>query len=219
VTDPIQPTPGAPADPATPQPTTPATPAATTAAEDITSLPDWAQKALRDARAEAAKSRTTAKTQAAADATQEIAARVAKALGLPGSDEPVDPDVLTAQIEQAQAAAWRNGVELAVHRTAGRLGADPDLLLDSNSFIDMLDELVNIDPRSAEFQTALEAKVQEALTKNPNKYKTAGQAPTGPNAPRPDPSQGPRAPGAPARPTSLHAAVAQSLAAQRAPGS
>lgn len=189
-------------------------------AEDISSLPEWAQKQIRDARAEAAKSRTTAKQTAAEEARQEYADRLARALGLT-EDEPVDPDELTQQIEHAQAAAWRSGVELQVYRAAGTFGANADALLDSLSFIDSLDDLVDVDPRSPEFATQLEAKVQAALERNPN-FRAASQAQAAsatqqpsPNTPRPDPSQGARGPGAATRPTSLFDAISQHLNERR----
>lgn len=203
MTQPVEPTPGAPA----PEPTPTPTPAGPAPAEDITSLPDWAQRQIRDARAEAAKSRTTAKQTAAEEARQQTLAQVAKALGIGKEGEPVDPADLTAQIEAAQAAAWVSGVELQVHRFAGRLGADAEALLDSNAFRDTLDDLVDDDPRSTKFATALEAKVLEALTRNPGKYKANGQAPVGTTAPRPDPSQGSRGAAPQQRATSLREAI------------
>lgn len=221
MTAPIEPTPGAPATEPTPQtapaPGAPAEPAQST--EDISSLPDWAQKQLKDARSEAAKARTTAKQNAAQEAREAVTAQIAKALGIGQEGEPVSAEDLAGQIEQAQAAAWVSGVELQVYRIAGRLGADAEALLDSNKFRDMLDDLLEDDPRTADFATALEAKVQEALEKNPAKYKAAttgmaGQAPAAPTTPRPDPSQGARGP-ALTRPTSLGEAVAQHLAAQK----
>src|SRR5258706_8218873 len=163
-----EPTPGAPVIEPTPQqPPVDSAPAA----EDITSLPDWAQKQIRDARAEAAKARTSAKQTAAETARQETLAQVAKALGMGKEGEPVDPAALTAQIEAAQNAAWVSSVELQVHRAAAALGADPEALLDSNAFRDTLDDLVDDDPRSADFATALQTKVQEALAKHPTKYR------------------------------------------------
>lgn len=185
------PTPGAPVDDPTPTPT-PAVPAATDPAkpaEDISSLPDWAQKQIRDARAEAGKARTTAKQTAAEQARAETLAQVAKALGL-GEDEAPDVDELSRQIELSQGAAFRSSVELGVFRAATALGADAEALLDSNKFIDSLDDLVDEDPRSPEFAEALRAKVQEAVEANP-KYKAAGQE-SAPNQPRADPSQGAR---------------------------
>lgn len=217
MTAPIEPTPGAPAVEPTPNaapvftPPKPEPPRAEpqAPAEDIAELPDWAQKALRDARADAAKSRTTAKQTAADEARQELTAQIAKALGL-AEDEEVDPAALTGQIEQAQAAAWRSGVELQVHRVASRLGGNADALLDSLSFIDSLDDLVDADPRSAEFTAQLEAKVQAALEKNQN-YRATGQAPAAPSAPRPDPSQGARGASPAARPTSLFDAISKAV--------
>ncbi len=189
MTQPAEPTPGAPAVDPTPQPT-PAPPAPADPVEDLAALPDWAQRQIRDLRTEAGKARTTAKQNAADQARAEVTAQIAKALGL-SQDEPVDPAALTAQIEQAQGAAWRSAVELQVYRLAGQHGANPEALLDSLKFIDSLDELVEVDPRSPEFATALAAKVQEAVAANPG-YKAAGQAPAAPTAPRPDPSQGSR---------------------------
>jgi hypothetical protein len=199
VTAPTEPTPGAPAAEPTPQPApTPVEPAKPAATEDITSLPEWAQKQIRDARAEAAKSRTTAKQTAADEARQETLATIAKALGIGEEGKPVDPAQLTAQIEQAQAEAWRSTVELQVYRHAPQ---HADALLDSLKFIDSLDELVEMDPRSPDFATALEAKVQEAVAGKAN-----GQAPVA-TAPRPDPSQGARGAPATGRPTSLGQAI------------
>ena len=111
---------------------------------------------------------------------------------------------------RAQAAAWRSGVELQVHRVASRLGGNADALLDSLSFIDSLDDLVDEDPRSAEFSTQLEAKVQAAMEKNQN-YRATGQAPAASPAPRPDPSQGPRGASPAARPTSLFDAISKAV--------
>lgn len=209
-----EPTPGAPATEPTPQTTPPAglAPVVAPATEDITSLPDWAQKQIRDARAEAAKSRTTAKQTAAEEARQQTLAQVAKALGMGTEGEPVDPAALTAQIEAAQNAAWVSSVELQVHRAAAALGADPEALLDSNAFRDTLDDLVDEDPRSADFATALQTKVQEALAKNPTKYRANGQAPSTPAAPRPDPSQGSRGGAQPRFSGNLTEAISQHYA-------
>jgi hypothetical protein len=213
VTAPIEPTPGAPAtEPTAPPEPTPGAP--TPPPEDITSLPDWAQKQIRDARAEAAKSRTSAKQTAAQEAERQTLAKVAKALGIGQDDEPVSAEELAGPIEDAQTAAWVSSVELQVYRTASTLGADADSLLDSNWFREQIDELGDMDPRTAEFKDALKAKVQEALQAKPDKFRAAGQAPASPTAPRPDPSQGSRGP-ATTRPTSLGDAIAQHMAAQK----
>lgn len=199
MTAPTEPTPGAPAPapapPAVPTPPAapPAAPPTATPAEDLASLPEWAQKTIRDARAEAGKARTDAKAAAAEEARRDMAAQVARALGIV-SDEPPSPQQLTEQIERAQAQAWWAGVELQVHRFAPEVA---DSLLDSRAFIESLDDLVDLGPTSTEFRTALQAKVQEAAAKYPTK--TGGQASPGP---RPDPSQGSRG-AQTARPTSL----------------
>jgi hypothetical protein len=214
----VEPTP-APAPASAPAPQEGAAAEPQKPAEDITALPEWAQKAIRDARAEAAKTRTTAKQTAAEEARTELTQQIARALGL-AEDDKVDPAALTEQISQAQNDAWRAGVELNVYRLAGRLGADADKLLDSIAFVDSLDDLVDADPRSPDFTTQLEAKVQAALERNPL-YRAASQAqaasttPPASNAPRPDPSQGARGPGAATRPTSIFDAVAAHLAQQR----
>lgn len=184
MTEPVQPTPGAPVEP--PAPT--AVPAPTTPIEDLASLPDWAQKQIRDARAEAGKARTEAKANAAKEARQSLAAEVAKALGIAG-DEPPDPAELTRQISIAQDQAWTAAVELQVWRLAGEHGGDPGSMLDSMAFIASLDDLADVDPRSKEFREQLEAKVQAAAAKYPARSGT-GQAST----PRPDPSQGAKPP-------------------------
>jgi hypothetical protein len=199
VTAPIEPAPGATATEPTaqsePAPGAPAEPAAQPAqsAEDIASLPEWAQKQIRDLRGEATKARTAAKQTAAQEARQQTLAEVAKALGIGQEGKPVSAEDLAGQIEQAQSSAWVSAVELQVYRAAGSLGADAEALLDSNFFRDSLDDLVDEDPRSAEFAEALKTKVQAALEAKPDKYRPAGTA--APAGPRPDPSQGARGAG------------------------
>jgi hypothetical protein len=154
---------------------------------DVSKLPANVQNLISQLRKDAAKNRTDPKT-AAEQAKTELAQQIGKALGLVSGDEPPDPAVLTEQIEHFQAAAWRNGVELTVHRMAAQMGADPESLLDSNAFIDSLDDLTEADPRSADFRTALEAKVKAAVERNPRKYAAATAAAV--RTPAPDPSQG-----------------------------
>ncbi|WP_405752920.1 hypothetical protein OG232_18630 [Streptomyces sp. NBC_01411] len=75
-------------------PTAPATPAAPAVpvGEDVSSLPPWAQQQLTSARAEAAKSRTIAKANAAQEAEAVITQRLAEAFGIaPTPDAPPDP--------------------------------------------------------------------------------------------------------------------------------
>ena len=154
--------------------------------QDIASLPDWAQKIITETRAEAAKHRTEklSAAQQAQEAQQQRDAVLA-ALGLApdGTNAPPDPATLTAQIEQAQATAWANAVELTVTRTALAAGVDAERLLDSRAFIDSLDEFTDEDPTSPEFRTKLDAHIQAYVAQHPAFKATPG-------VPRPDPSQG-----------------------------
>lgn len=213
MTGPNEPTPGAPATAPNPQaPPTPAAPPATPpaqAAEDVASLPDWAQKMIRDTRAEAAKARTDAKAAAAADARKAVLDEFAQKLGFAG-DNPPDPAELASQAGAAREAAWSYAVELEVIRATGDPGAAAKLL-DSVSFLDSLDEMVDLNPSSTEFKDGLKTKVQEALAKLP--APPAGQAP---NGPRPDPTQGTRGTPPANRPTSLTQALNAHYAAKAA---
>jgi len=204
MTEPVQPTPGAPVEP-------PALTAAPTAPPAV-SVPPWerdgqpfdparAWAMIESLREDVGKSRTGAKAQAAEEAKREVAAQVAKALGIAG-DEPPDPAELTRQISIAQDQAWTAAVELQVWRVAGEHGGDPGSMLDSMAFIASLDDLADLDPRGQEFREQLKAKVQAAAAKYPARSGT-GQAST----PRPDPSQGAKPPTR-VRATSLTEAVA-----------
>lgn len=161
---PPAPTPPVPAPPApappVPAPPTPPTPAPAPA-NDVKSLPDWAQKIITDANAEAGKARTTAKANAAAEAVQQLTQDIGKALGLIKDDETADPAKLTEQLTAAQKQSRQTAVELAVYRAAGAAGANADALLDSRAFVDSLTAL---DPADG---TAVSAAVALALQTNP----------------------------------------------------
>lgn len=158
---------GAPAD-AQAASTSPPAGQAAEAPKTVDDLPDWAQKIVRDARTEAAGSRTAGKT-AAEQAEQALVQRIGKSLGLIKDDEPADAAKLQTQIEEHAATAREAKVELAVHRAAGKAGADADALLDSRAF---LGALKDIDPDDA---AAVTAAIAEAIKTNP-KLKV-GQAP------------------------------------------
>lgn len=122
----------------------------------------------------------TAAQQTAAEAQQQRDA-VLKALGLnpdgTALDDPAQAAAkLTQRATEAESAAWGANVKLEVFQLAGKLGANPAALLDSLTFVDSLDELTDADPRSAEFRTALEAKITAAVQANPN-LKAAGGPP------------------------------------------
>ncbi|MFF8290431.1 hypothetical protein ACF068_14550 [Streptomyces sp. NPDC016309] len=173
----------------------------------VDSLPPDVARAIRDARAEAGKERTTAKANAANEARAELLTTISKALGVEG-DKPPTAEELTHQLTQSQSAltaaqeqAASAAIELHVYKTAHRLGADADALLDSRSFCDKID---NIDVSKPEaFTREVEAAITEALDANP-KLRT-GQAP------RRGGGDFAGGPGTQQRPTSLHAAIAAKL--------
>lgn len=140
------------------------------AQQDVSSLPDWAQRIISDTRTEAATHRTAKQneTQKAQAAETRLAAML-KAAGLnpDGSDAPPDPEALAARIEQANAVAWTSAVELNVFRTAQAAGANGEALLDSRAFIDSLDPFANDDPASPEFRTKLAEHVKKYVEQHP----------------------------------------------------
>lgn len=139
--------------------------AETIAAEDaknkktIEDLEPWAQKEIRDARAEAAKARVE-KNKAQADKEKVLAAL---GLGPDGKDLPTDPTVAASQSETL--AAKR---ELAVFKAANGK-ADPAKLLDSRSFIN---SIAAVDPSDS---SAIVALIEAAVKENPQ-FKTTTQA-------------------------------------------
>ncbi|MFJ7070178.1 hypothetical protein [Streptomyces sp. NPDC101115] len=202
-----------PAAPPAANPPTPAPPAAPPAAlapatdGDVKSLPEWAQKALSDARAEAGKARTTAKENAANEARQQLAQDIGKALGIVKADEPADPAKLTATIgEQTTRIGSLEGtvrsltIELAAYRAAGKHEANPAALLDSRSF---LESVKGLDPTATDFATKLDAAIKTAVENN--------QQLRGGQAPRRGGGDFAGGPGTTGRPTSLGQAVAAGL--------
>lgn len=133
--------------------------ASTPAPETVDALPSWAQKIVHDARAEAATHRTSAKT-AAEKAQQELTDKIAVALGLK-PDAATDPAALTASLTQAQTDAQNAARQLAIYKAAGTTGADPNRLLDSNSF---MTSVAGIDPGDG---AAITAAIQSAIAGNP----------------------------------------------------
>lgn len=177
-------------------------------AQDVSSLPDWAQKLINDTRSEAAKHRT--EKQTAAQQAQEAQAQREKllaALGLKadGTDAPPDPAALAAQIEQAQAVAWTSAVELNVYKAAVANGLDPAALTDSRAFIDSLDEFTEDDITTPEFGSKLAAHIKAYGEKHPQ-FKASQQTTTAP--PRAGTDRAGGSGGAPARqPQGLGAAI------------
>lgn len=134
-------------------------------------------KAVADANAEAAKGRVNAKATAAAEARAELLKLLSG-----DSPEPLTPEQLQQKLSKAEKtgnqavqAAAAAAIELTVYKTAQRLGANADQLLDSRSFCDAVDALDATDP--AAFKTALEAQITATLTANPAlRGRTAGRS-------------------------------------------
>jgi len=173
----------------------------------VDSLPADVAKVIREAREEAGKARTTAKENAATQARQELLATLSKAVGL-DTDKPPTAEELTRQlttatsertVAQEDAAAAR--IELHVFRTATRLGADAESLLDSRSFCDAIDAIDTEDP--AKFNNDVETAINNAISANPQLR--AGQVP------RRGGGDFAGGPGTAGRPTSLQDAVSARL--------
>lgn len=157
-------TPAAPAaSPSTPEPQGTTPPAAEQKVED---LPDWAQKVIKEARDDAAKTRVNAKQQAAEEARTQMAQDIAKALGITTDDTPTEeqlsPEQLRDLLAGERTTAKMARVELAVYRTAQNGGNfNAAALLDSRAF---LDSIKDVDPGDSE---ALTAKIAEAVQTQP----------------------------------------------------
>jgi hypothetical protein len=157
-------TPAAPATPATPAvqpPTTP--PTGQDPAAEVARL----TKELEAARAEAAKTRVTAKENAAKEAREALLKQLSG-----DAPEPLTPEQLQQQLADARTAgttaqqqAAATTRELAVLRTAQRLGANGDALLDSRSFMEGVAGLDTADP--AALTAAVTERVNAALAANP----------------------------------------------------
>ncbi|MCR8576165.1 hypothetical protein [Streptomyces sp. Isolate_219] len=161
-------------DPTTaPKPTPPAAPPTGEGqqqGEDSVAQIARLESELAAARAEAGKSRVTAKQRAADDARTQLAQDIGRALGIVPEGQEADPAQLTQQLTAAQAQARQTAVELAVYRHAAAAGGDADALLDSRTFAASLDGL---DPNDT---TAIQAAVEAAVTANPK----LAAAPAGP---------------------------------------
>jgi hypothetical protein len=110
--------------------------------KDVSALPDWAQKLIKDARADAGKARTTAKQQAAEEARTALLAEISKTLGLDVEGEPTVDDLAKqlderqTRINELEAAQTEHAYRDAVRTAASAVSADAEALLDSGSFRD-----------------------------------------------------------------------------------
>lgn len=177
-----------------PTPTPPAPAQGDDAAATIARL----ESDLAAARAEAGKSRVTAKQRAADEARTQLAQDIGRALGIIPDGQEADPAQLTAQLTASQAQARQTAVELSVYRHAAEAGGDADALLDSRTFADSLD---GVDPNDAD---AIRGAIEAAVGANP-KLATAPAGPPRGGAEFSSP------PASEQRPKSLYDAIAARL--------
>lgn len=85
---------------------------------------------------------------------------IMKALN-PGADE--DPAELARALKEKDNQIRQGSIELSVYRSASKLGADPDALLDSSSF---MREALKLDSKSDTFGADLESVVKASLEGN-----------------------------------------------------
>ena len=143
----------------------PPAPAAEPAPVDsVDALPDFAQKMIRELRAEAAANRT--KATSAEQTRQQTMDAIAKALGLKGDDDPAKAAQTAAdERDAARKEAQATKVENAVLRMAAKQNANPDALTDSRSFMHTLEA---IDPAADDFAAQVETAIKTAVEANPS---------------------------------------------------
>ncbi|MHC3450769.1 hypothetical protein [Streptomyces prasinus] len=206
------PTPPAPAAPATPEPAEskpdhePKGKAPKFEGEfDPTKFERLVENLRGDVAAEKAKREALEKK--AKDDQDTLMKRVAKAFGLETDEEkPPTPEELAKQLDEARGEtkasreqARQTQVELAVYKTAGRHGGDPDALLDSRSFANAIAKL---DPSADDFDKQVGEVVKAAVDGN---SKLKAKAPE-PKEPEPTPAGGAPMDGAPGGKRQLSAA-------------
>ncbi|MFJ8923861.1 hypothetical protein ACIREK_30840 [Streptomyces sp. NPDC102415] len=177
--------PAAPPAPAQPEPAAPAEPATEPKAKapkfEGEFDPAKFEKLVENLRGdvEAEKAKRTAAEQKAADDQAAFMKKVASAFGIETDEaKPPTPEELAQQLAEAQNEtkasrdeARQNKVELAVYKTAGAHGGDPDALLDSRQFANAIAKL---DPSDAGFDEAVGKAVKAAVDAN---KKLAAKAP------------------------------------------
>ena len=175
------PTPPEPAAPPA-QPASPAEPANEPSTEPKAKAPKFEgdfdparfEKLVENLRGDVAaeKAKREAAEQKAQQDQADLMKKVAAAFGLDtGEEKPPTPEELTQKLAQEQArtkefedAARQTQVELAVYKTAGKHGGDPDALLDSRGFANAIAKL---DPASDTFAADVEKAVKQAVEANP----------------------------------------------------
>lgn len=183
------------ADPAAPSGQEP--PAAPAEPTSVEQLPAWAQKALRDARNDAASNRTKAKEHADAltalkQASQTQLDNIARTLGL--KPDEATPEQILAQrdaergrADAAAAQARATAVELAVFRAATIAQVNGNALLDSRAFVATL---TGLDPAADDFGQRVSDAITAAVEANPGWKLAAAPTPPVPPAPPAVPKSG-----------------------------
>ena len=142
------------------EPPTPATPAP---GSNLPDDPEELKRMVLTLRGENAKSRTTAKDQAAQAARDEVVKEIGKKLGLIKDDDPVDAAKLNDQLTAAQAKNRANEVRLAVFESAPD-GVNIKALMDSVSFNRQIEGL---DPSAQDFASQVLVAINAAVAANP----------------------------------------------------
>ncbi|WP_406412074.1 hypothetical protein OG923_24400 [Streptomyces halstedii] len=170
--------------------------------EDESTLPAWAQAALKTARAEAGKARVTAKQKAADDARTDLLKQFTALIDPSKADQPATADQLTQQLADSQKAARETAVHLAAYKAAQTEQVRADRLLNSRTFTD---RLAALDPAADDFGDQLKAAIKAEVTTDPDLYKArpAGAVKGGADFGGTGP--------APKKPATLHDAIAARL--------
>ncbi|MFI7329354.1 hypothetical protein ACIBQ3_32545 [Streptomyces rubiginosohelvolus] len=155
--------------------------------------PERAMRAIENLReaVDEQKQKRAEDKQKAADEQANFMKKLAGLFGVQTDEEkPPTPEELAKQLEEARgetkesrAQARQTQVELAVYKTAGKHGGDPDALLDSRSFANAISKL---DPTAANFDEQVGKAVKTAVDSN---KKLAAKAPE-PKEPEPTPAGG-----------------------------
>lgn len=168
--------------------------------------PDRAARAIAAARE--AEKKAKERAQAAEAKHQSALDAIAVALGLK-PDPKADPAELVkaaaAERDKAMNQAKQQAVELAVYRSAGKAGADPDALLDSRTFLRQVEDL---DPTATDFADKIGEAIKKAVETNPKLAAGGNQGSQGPARQGADHTG---SAGTKQRPASLGAALAARL--------
>ncbi|MFJ6566636.1 hypothetical protein ACIQNU_04400 [Streptomyces sp. NPDC091292] len=161
--------------------------------------PERAMKAIENLRTEVddQKKKRAEDKQKAADEQADFMKKLAGLFGVQtDEDKPPTPEQLAQQLAEEQNRtkasddrARQREVELAVYKTAGTHGGDPDALLDSRAFANAIAKL---DPSAADFDEQVGKAVKTAVESN---AKLAAKAPQ--QKPEPTPAGGAPMDGAP----------------------